>query len=134
MLSKCLTAHFEDFGWYSIGVRGLATLQLPDSLHGLCFCWRAIEGVNQGTLRRVLNCLVFDAGGLVQQLAEVCCPALQDVGFLRQKCAIRCSDRSHGAGGWSVDGSEAREEQPGGVLVSVSLEFFCFSSLSSVLS
>ena len=50
-------------------------------------CVRA-EGVNQGTLRRILNCLVFDAGGLVQQLAEVCCPGLQDVGFLRQKSAV----------------------------------------------
>ena len=74
----------------------------------------------------MFNCLVFDTGGLVQKLAEVCCPALQGVGFLRQKCAIQCSDRCHGTGGWSVDCSEARE-QPDGVLVSVSLKFFCFS-------
>ena len=29
-------------------------------MHGLCFCWRAIEGVDQGTLRHVRNCLVFE--------------------------------------------------------------------------
>ena len=88
LLSKYLTNHLEDFGWYSIWASGLARLQLLDSLDGLCFCWRAIEGVNQGTLRRVLNCLVFDAGGLVQQLAEVFRPALQGVGFLCQKYGI----------------------------------------------
>ena len=88
LLSKYLTTHLEDFGWYSIWARGLASLQLRDSLDGLCFRWRAIEGVNQGTLRHVLNCLVFDTGGLVQKLAEVCCPALQGVGFLRQKYGI----------------------------------------------
>ena len=88
LLSKCLTTHPEDFGWYSIWARGLARLQLLDSLDGLCFCWRANQSVDQGTLEHVLNCLVFNAGGLVQQLAEMCCPALQDVGFLRQKCAI----------------------------------------------
>ena len=86
--SKCLTTQLEDFGWYSIWARGLASLQLPDSLDGLCFCWQAIEGVNQGTPRHVLNCLVFDAGCPVQQLAEVCSLALQDVGFLRQKSAL----------------------------------------------
>ena len=88
LLSKCLTTHFEDFGWYSIWARGLASLQLLSSLDGLCFCWQAVVGVDQGTLRHVLNCPVFNAGGLVQQLAEVCCPTLQDVGFLLQKCAI----------------------------------------------
>ena len=88
LLSKCLTTHLEDFGWYSIWARDLARLQLLDSLDGLCFCWRAIKGVDQGPLGHVLNCLVFIAGGPVQQLAKVFRPALQDVGFLRQKCAI----------------------------------------------
>ena len=67
----------------------IASLQLRDSLDGLCFCWRrAIENVDQWTLKHILSLLVFDAGGLVQQPAEVCCPALQDVGFLHQKCVI----------------------------------------------
>ena len=47
----------------------LACLQLLSSLGGLCICWAAIECVDQGTLRHVLNCLFFNAGGLVQQLA-----------------------------------------------------------------
>ena len=88
LLRKCLTTHLEDFGWYSIWARGLARLQLLDSLDGLCFCWRDIKVVDQGILGNVLNCLVFNAGGRLQQLAEVVRPALEDVGFLRQKCAV----------------------------------------------
>ena len=38
LLRKCLTTHLEDFGWYSIWARGLARLQLLDSLDCLCFC------------------------------------------------------------------------------------------------
>ena len=37
LLRKCLTTHLEGFGWYSIWARGLARLQLLDSLDGLCF-------------------------------------------------------------------------------------------------
>ena len=44
LLSKCLTTHLEDFGWFFIWARGLASLQPPDSLDGLCFCWWAIKG------------------------------------------------------------------------------------------
>ena len=88
LLRKCLTTHLDDFGWYSIWARGLARLQLLDSLDGLCFCWRDIKVVDQVTLGNVLNCLVFNAGGRLQQLAEVVRPTLQDVGFLRQKCAV----------------------------------------------
>ena len=42
--SKCLTTRLEDFGWYSIWASGLVSLQLLDSLDGLCFCWWAIKG------------------------------------------------------------------------------------------
>ena len=85
LLSECLTTHLEDFGLYSVWARGLASLQLLQNLDVLCFCWRAIEAVNLGTLRHVLNCLVFNVGGLVQQLAEVCCPSLQGEGFHGQQ-------------------------------------------------
>ena len=44
LLSKYLTTHLEDFGWYSVWARGLARLPLLDSLDGHCFYWRAIEG------------------------------------------------------------------------------------------
>ena len=57
LLSECLTTHLEDFGWYSVWARGLASLQLLQNLDVLCFCWRAIEAVNLGTLGHVLNCL-----------------------------------------------------------------------------
>ena len=36
--------------------------------------------MDQGILGNVLNCLVFNAGGRLQQLAEVVRPALEDVG------------------------------------------------------
>ena len=44
------------FFWLSFSsLEGFCSL-----VHGLCFCWRAIEGVDQGTLRHVGNCLVFE--------------------------------------------------------------------------